>query len=49
VFEIDMCLARQYEAHVSKHLEASITKHIIQFEGICKDCRTDNSPKRRRR
>ena len=47
VFEIDMCLAHQYESHVSRHLEASITKHIIQLEGMCRDCRTDNPPKGR--
>jgi Fe2+ or Zn2+ uptake regulation protein len=47
VFEIDMCLAHRYESHVSKYLDASITNHITQLEGICKDCRTDTSPKRR--
>lgn len=47
VFEIEMCVAHQYESHVSKYLGASITKHIIQLEGICKDCLTENSPKGR--
>ncbi|MBD3315903.1 MAG: hypothetical protein GF344_08965 [Chitinivibrionales bacterium] len=39
VFEIDMCLAHQYESHVSRDLEASVTKHIMQLEGVCKGCR----------
>ena len=47
VFEVDMCLADEYESHVARRLEASITKHIIQLEGICKDCRRIDSPKRR--
>ncbi len=38
VFEIDMCLAHEYESHLSRHLEATITNHIIQLEGVCKEC-----------
>ncbi len=49
VFEIDMCIAQQYESHVSKHLGASITNHIFQLEGICRDCCSENSPTRRKR
>jgi Fe2+ or Zn2+ uptake regulation protein len=46
VFEIDMCLAFEYDSHVSRQLDASITKHIIQFEGLCKICRLNISVKR---
>jgi len=48
VFEVDMCLVHQYEAHVSRHLDASITGHIIQLEGVCRDCRDNNPTKRRK-
>ncbi len=39
VFEIDMCMAHEYESHLSQHLEATITNHIIQLEGVCKACK----------
>jgi len=39
VYEIDMCLAHQYEAHVASQLDATVSKHIFQLEGICKECR----------
>ena len=48
VFEIEMCIAHQYESHVSKYLGASITKHIIQLEGICNECCIKKSLKRRK-
>ncbi|MBD3422343.1 MAG: hypothetical protein GF398_19695 [Chitinivibrionales bacterium] len=48
VFEIEMCMAHQYESHVAKYLGATITRHIIQLEGMCKDCLSDNVPKRRK-
>jgi len=48
VFEIEMCIAHQYEVHLSKHLGASISRHIIQLEGVCQDCRKKTHPKRGR-
>lgn len=48
VFEIEMCLAHQYESHVAKRLGASITRHIIQLEGVCRDCRAENQPRGRK-
>jgi Fe2+ or Zn2+ uptake regulation protein len=49
VLEIEMCIAHQFESHVEKRLEATITKHIIQLEGICKECLSDSAPRRRKR
>lgn len=49
VFEIEMCIAHQYEAHVAKRLEATITKHIFQLEGICKECLSASAPQRRKK
>jgi len=49
VFEIEMCAAQQYESHVAKKLGSTITRHIIQLEGVCKDCLSDTVPKRRRK
>lgn len=48
VLEIKMCIAHQYESHVAKHLEATITKHIFQLEGICRECLSDSAPRRRK-
>ncbi|MFP4163900.1 MAG: Fur family transcriptional regulator [Chitinispirillaceae bacterium] len=49
VYEIDMCLAGHFEEHVSENLNASITKHIIQLEGLCRECRKHSLPARRRK
>lgn len=48
VSEIDMCLAHKFESHVSRHLEATVTKHIIQLEGICKECQQQTRIKRKK-
>lgn len=48
VFEIEMCIAHQYKSHVAKHLGASISRHIVQLAGICRDCRNENSHKGRK-
>ena len=49
VSEIEMCLAHQYESHVAKHLDARITRHIIQLEGTCKNCISDSASQRRKK
>jgi Fe2+ or Zn2+ uptake regulation protein len=45
VQEIDMCIAAQYEKHMADEKGLFITKHIIQFEGICKDCQRKKEEK----
>ncbi len=45
VQELDMCMVDQYEKHVTDQKGHVITKHIIQFEGRCKDCQNNKEYK----
>jgi len=40
VYDFDLCLLHEYESHASKYMDATVTNHIIQLEGICKSCRS---------
>ena len=39
VEEVDFCVAERVESFVEKHLHATVTGHVMQFEGVCASCR----------
>ena len=39
VKEVDFCVADRVESFVEKHLHATVTGHVMQFEGMCESCR----------
>jgi len=42
VSDVAVCLEKTFQRKLQKSLQAQITNHILQLEGICKKCQNDS-------